>query len=370
MKKIIVLAFLPVLFVSVVAHAQVSAGGPGMTTVFMPVTSGFVQFDSLTVQGLVPATTPGTVGAIVATASVTNPCYQFQSETDAVGTAVMCPMPAAQNGSSTNSITYTIEISSTTELMLSDRSPATLSDFAAGDEINVFGYYNADGSIEAYLVRDLSKPVLTAVPQTIQLDNVILNSVSGTNVPATLAVTQAIGFPCYSFSDAGEESTITCPMGIASFSGNTATANVTPLPSLMPAWQDLHKYVINVDAQTIILDKNRTQVSLASLNVGDALNVYGVTTDNGQTVTANIIRDLSIPASASAYTGTVTQVNADGSFVIQTNNGQTLTVQNPVTIGTTVTIQGLLNSSESTISQVSNISIGGISVMHPAPATN
>ena len=82
---------------------------------------------------------------------------------------------------------YRIEVDATTELSLRDRTSAGLSDFAAGDQINVFGYYNTDGSIQAYLVRDLSKPMQT---QSLQLNNIEIVSLSGTSTPATIAVTQ------------------------------------------------------------------------------------------------------------------------------------------------------------------------------------
>jgi len=385
MKKLLVLAFLPILLVSAVAHAQVTAGvtGSGTGIVSTPITSGFVQFDNLTVQGLTPASAQGSLGTIVATAqgttsanttlNVTVPCFQFQSQSASIGTSAPCPVPPTASGTSA---IYNINISGSTELLLSNRATATLSDFAPGDTINVFGYYNADGSIQASIVRNLSNPGGTTNPspvgptQAIQLDNVTLNSMSGTVVPATLAVTQAIGLPCYGFANDGSESTIACPVGISAFSDNTATANVTPLASLVPVWQSLHKYVVNINANTTILDRNRNSIPLSSLSTGDSLNVYGVTSDGGQTVTANIVRDLSIPATASEYTGTVTQVNADGSFVIQTNNGQTLTVQSPVTVGATVAVQGVLNATDSTISQVWNIRVDANNTTNAVPATN
>jgi len=344
-----------------------------------------VQFNNLTVESVSSASVPAEIVATGGGIGVDTPpvtCLVFPSATAAGGAPTACPMlpaptPASPSptkantsagaGSSGSGIGtpatplqpyyegfYRVEVSATTELMLRDRSSASLSDFTQGDQINVFGYYNTDGSIQAYLVRDISKPEVT---QTMQLDNVTLNSISGTSIPATLAVTQASGYPCYGFTG-NTPATIACPMGVSSFSANPATANATALPSLMPIWQMLRKYVVTVDAQTIILDRNRTELSLSSLNLGDSLNVYGESSDNGQTIAADIIRDLSIPATASVYSGTVTAVNADGSFVIHTGNGQTLTVQNPIVVGQTVTVHGLLNPSNSTISSVSNITIG------------
>lgn len=250
--------------------------------------------------------------------------------------------------------TYRIEVDSNTEFMLRDRTAAQLSDFSAGDQINVYGYYNTDGSIQAFIVRDLSKPVETT---SMQLNNVTLVSVSASTTPATLAVTQTVTAPCLGFDSNGSALSIACPMGVSSFSANPATANVTPPAALMPNWVMLRKYVVNVDSRTIILDRNRGELSLASLTPGDSLNIYGETSDNGQTITADIIRDLSIPPAATTITGTVSQVNADGSFVIRTTDGRTLTVQNPISAGETVTLQGILNSAENIVSQISQVLI-------------
>jgi hypothetical protein len=411
MKKIslfVSLALLALVSVSLAVNAQTAAPSiivrPAPPEPVVPiVSSGFVQFNNLTVEsvssGNVPAeivatapvifspapmpmplsggasgasgssgsgsgtTGSGSVGSGTITPSIL--CYKFNSQNDANGFAYPCPVPPQppQPEPTPSAISYRIEVNSQTGLMLRDRTPATLANFTVGDQINVFGYYNTDGSIQAYLVRDTSKPLEN---QTLQLNNVTLNSLSGTSIPATLTVVQAQGAPCLGFN--GGQKAIACPMGVSSFSNNSATTNASPLPSLAPNWMMLRKYVVTVDAQTIILDRNRTQLSLSSLNPGDTLNVYGDTNDNGQTISANIIRDLSIPAMASTYTGTVTQVNADGSFVIQTSGGKSLIVQSPITVGQTVTIQGLADASSGVISQVSQIMIGN-TIQSPTPVS-
>ena len=419
MKKIISSVFFGVVVSALVAtsaYAQVSVGasgsgsgsaagvdtsgpavivGPGMPAPTPIQSGGFVQFNNLTVETVSSASVPAEIvasggpvaipmangtsgGASGAPGSMTTPsqatCFSFSSGSGSNGVRVACPAPSVTTSSGTNVITpgsiapqpmppiyigsYRIEITASTELMLRDRTPAQLSSFTPGDQINVYGYYNTDGSIQAYLVRDTSKPVVT---ETMQLNNVTLNSISGTSIPATLTVTQTAGGPCYQYMGA-TPTAIACPLGVTSFSANSATANVTALPSLAPNWMMLRKYVVSVDAQTIVLDRNRTQLSLSSFHLGDSLNIYGESSDNGQTINADIIRDVSIPATASTFTGNVTAVNADGSFVIQTGNGQTLTVQNPVTVGESVTVRGLLNAASSTITAVTQVtsSNGGV----------
>ena len=265
---------------------------------------------------------------------------------------------------------YRIEVDASTELYLRDRTPATLSNFAAGDQINVFGYYNADGSIQAYLVRDLSKP---AQSETLQLNNVDLISITTATTPATLVVAQEQFYPCYGFgaNGNGAKTSIACPMGVGVSGGvsNSALQNVQVPTALMPIWEMARKYVVSVDAQTILLDSNRTKIQLSDLQIGDELNVYGVTNDNGQTVNADIVRDLSIPATAQTYSGTVTQVNSDGSFVIQTTDGRIITVQSPIQVGATLQLTGILDRLQNVLSQVTSIINGENAVPILMPGT-
>ena len=82
-------------------------------------------------------------------------------------------------------------------------------------------------------------------------------------------------------------------------------------------------------------------------------------------MTADIVRDLSIPATPSTYTGTVTQVNADGSFVFQTNDGQTITIQVPVQVGAVLQLTGLLDRLQNVLSQVTSIVSSTSNVLYP-----
>ena len=403
---------------------------PTPTPIEPPTSSGFIQFNNLTIESISasqpqaeiiasnptvyptpipmmynaatganessPATPPsGSAGGT----STGITCYRFDTQDSGAGTAVACPAPpTAQtstegegamspieaqgtNSASPNAVIaqpypyryapYRIEVSASTQLMLRDRTQASLADFSSGDEINVFGYYNTDGSIQAYLIRDLSKP---AESQFLQLDNVTLVSISTTSSPATLVVAQAQGYPCWGFGANGASSkqSIACPMGVRSTSEDPSTQNVTVPPVLAPTWQYLRKYAVSVDPRTVILDSNRTVLGLSDLQIGDSLNVYGNTTDNGQTISADIVRDLSIPATSQSYSGKVTQVNADGSFVIQTTDGRTITVQSPVQTGATLTVNGVLDRLSEVLSEVSSILIGssyGKPMPVPVPLT-
>lgn len=300
-------------------------------------------------------------------------CLGFFGRNPTSGTLIPCPTPPpipimpqpVTSGTTGGAVpaqpsplisgTYRIEVSAATHLMLSDRAAAALADFAVSDQINVYGIYNDDGTIDALIVRDLSKPV---VKQFVQLNNVNLVSVSAATAPATLTVVQQVANPCYGFGSEGNtnQGIIACPMGLQSFSDNTASRNVTVPQSIMPILNQSRKYVIQIDTQTILMNRERGTLALTDFKVGDQLNIYGATLDaNGATIDADIVRDLSLPATVQNYSGRVTQVNSDGSFVIQLNDGSTYTVQNPVQVGTTVQLKGLLDQLQKIISQVSQI---------------
>jgi hypothetical protein len=387
-----------VLFVN--AQTSVSTGVQPLITG----DAGFLQFNNLVVQSVTLGTTLGN-GEIIAqngitimqpplpmgvttggnTASGANAptsisgqtCYKFDSQNSATSMPVRCPVgpptPAptgttTSGGGSAGGSTgqyplppqyapYRIEVGAGTVLLLRDRTHATLADFSAGDEINVFGYYNTDGTIQAYLVRDLSKPTQK---QFIQLNNADLVSIGGTSAQPTLVVVEQPNFPCYNFdaTTGNRQSSIACPMGITAPASNAVTQNLAVPQSMSMIWQASRKYVVNLGPQTIILDRNRARLTVADLKIGDKLNIYGSTGDNGQTIDADIVRDLSQPVTATAYSGQVTQVNTDGSFLIQTTDGRTLTVQNPIKVGVYVQIKGLLDSLSNVLSQVTSIIIG------------
>ena len=430
MKKTAFIAMLPVLALALVAGkvamaqnapgagAAIGASGSGSASAGtatiappapVPGDAGFVQFNSLTVESVsgtgVPAEitampqvtimsggaagggTGSASGGAMSSGNAASNCLRFDTQNAGKGMVIPCPIappvpaPSASNGTSPANGpaimtvppigAFRIEVSANTEIMLRDRTAASLADISAGDQINVFGYYNTDGSIQAYVVRDTSKPVET---QTMQLNNVSVVSVSGTSIPATLTVTQTVGAPCYHFNTNGAQAPIACPLGIiapaqvpAPSSNAANTSSAPTAPTVAPNYMMLRRYSVNVDARTIVLDRNRNALTLADIHQGDRLNVYGETSDNGQTIAADIIRDLSLPVAPSTYMGTVTQVNPDGSFTVQTNDGRTFTVQGPVAAGESVSVDGLLNQSGTVLTGVTRLSVSSGTAYPPQP---
>jgi len=424
MKKItffVIAQFLTMVFV---ANAQTATGvysaGSGYTAFGVvgaptikaaPINStsdsGFIQFNNLTVESISATSPPAeivasnpvvypmmgatSVSGVMPKASAAAPsvtCIRFNSESSLTGSNISCPATSLANDASTSAKVpeagmnsagsavivsppsmpiryqpYRIEVDNSTRLMLRDRTVASLADFSSGDQINVFGFYNGDGSIQAYIVRDMSKPVQD---EFIQINNVDLISISGTALPATLIVAQTQGYPCYGFGITGNESAsaIACPMGA------TLPDTAAPTPAMVPNWAMTKKYVVHVDVNTIILDRSRGKLSLSDLQIGDALNIYGNTTDNGQNISADILRDISVPPAPSTFKGSVTQVNADGSFVITADSGQVITVQNPIKTGVMVQLTGLLDRLSNVLTQISSMYIGNNSILPPPPVIN
>lgn len=417
MKKEIFLGVGYLLIAAAVASAQtagVSVNGsssgvinilpaPGSAPVIFPLPTpdtGFIQFNNLVIESVSASSPPAEIlagysypiplmGATSRASDSSNmssagqarvpaaagQCYRFKSQNSNAGQSVHCPTPPSTNPSAVSTTPgmpsspgvgggtmpiyprpYRIEVDSSTRLILRDRTDASLSDFSAGDKINIFGYYNNDGSIQAYLVRNLSKPMQQ---EFIQLNNAELISISATSTPVTLVVAQAQGYPCYGFGVGGNaRAQIACPMGVN-------LPNVQAPSALLPNWMMMRKYVVSIDNQTVILDRARDKLNLSDLMVGDELNTYGDTTDSGQTIKADIIRDLSIPAQAATYSGKVIQVTSDGSFVIQTADGRSITVQNPIQTGLTVSVTGLLNRLTNILSNISSIIVNQGGVVGP-----
>jgi hypothetical protein len=93
-----------------------------------------------TLPTIIFANTTGTLG-----------CESFPSEFSNAGVAITCPIPSNP---------FQIDVTSATQLLLNDRTNATVANITPGDSINVFGYYDGTDLIEAEVVRDTSKPII------------------------------------------------------------------------------------------------------------------------------------------------------------------------------------------------------------------
>ena len=95
------------------------------------------------------------------------------------GTPIPCPTPQTSS-------TFTLLVSNTTRILLSDRGPTTLANIAPGDSINAFGYYDGLGTLEASVVRSLG----TGAASDIGNPGISLNGQSISLAQIETAITQ------------------------------------------------------------------------------------------------------------------------------------------------------------------------------------
>lgn len=130
----------------------------------MPTAPGFIQFNNLNVITVSPVDDPADILA-------DNPvsCEEFATVDSPPSSGIPTPCPVFEGSS-----TYSIQVGDVTQLLLADRTPATLDNITASDTINAFGYYDGLGNVQASVVRDLSKPYgatpSTAAPTVTQLE--------------------------------------------------------------------------------------------------------------------------------------------------------------------------------------------------------
>jgi hypothetical protein len=179
-----------------------------------------LQFNGLVVESVAPtpngwqilASNPMALSQMLSGSTTNTPslsttqwgsCSSFSSASDTIGTSTPCPpQPAVTyNNTSTGVATlgwlyapYTISVSTSTRLLLSDRIPATIANIMPGDEINVYGLYDPKGSMGADIIRDLSQPtgptyqapaVSTSTLETLitTLEGLLTNLAQNINMP-------------------------------------------------------------------------------------------------------------------------------------------------------------------------------------------
>ncbi|HVN26761.1 MAG TPA: hypothetical protein VMT99_03900 [Candidatus Paceibacterota bacterium] len=213
---------------------------PTVSPAVVSVTPQWIQVNGLTVTGMSSTLKPATLAASTPSPS----CETFADQSSAFGTAVTCPAVSS----------YEIAVDQATVVRLRDRSVGVLANVTTGDVVNVFGSLTADGTLQATILRDLSKPQVGLVPST--------------------------GFP------SGGGTTI----------AGTGTSNDAIL-------------------------------SLAAALLTLFPNLAATMTSSG-----------TLPADLRSFGATITQVNADGSFVVRLTDGRTFTVPNVIRVGTTVTL--------------------------------
>ena len=143
LSAISVLAFMP--FIALAETLPLTAAAEQIPPVRV-VPPGFYQFNNLEIfKGPEADEIPTELTAIQKSSAA---CAIYEGGNPQ--RTVPCP---AKTGETT---TYTVKIEERTALLGNDREPAVLSDFTAGDKINVLGWLSSDGkTISAAVVRNL-----------------------------------------------------------------------------------------------------------------------------------------------------------------------------------------------------------------------
>ena len=293
-----------------------------------------VQLNNLVISGISSAGLPA---EITVSSDVGQRCFKFEEPTSSTGVSFPCPaMPSSL---------YRIRVDTNSILLLRTRARATLTDFAVGNRINVYGFMDRDTSvIEALILRNLDKPVQI---RYVQLNNLeVLVAPDANTPPASFVAVQRFVTPCYDFGvgGTGMKAEITCPLGAEQ--AEPSRSNQTPPgPPTTPSgsspssfgdyYPPLRKYRVSVNTATLVVDRSRILIPLTAIGVGDRVNVYGTIDANGN-ISAVIVRNLSKPASqrvsidsmdpSSGTVGTVVTLTGSGfvtgpSAILQESRG-------------------------------------------------
>lgn len=297
-------------------------------------------------------------------------CIRFRAVDSSIGSTVPCPVGSTP--------TYSIRVDGETKLLLRTREPAQVGDFISGDKINVYGLWSdvfsaKDGAIQGLLVRNISRP---EEKRHIQLDNVELVGTSATTTPATLIVFQRGIYPCYDFGVTGAaKRPFPCPAGMSSFSSHPAGKNLSMTYELETASKPARKFAILVTSATQLQGRTRGPLSLSDLHIGDALNVYGVLENDGATIEAEIIRDLTRAPSGNGsgglsetYEGIINQIYSGGERVsLRLRDGRVVTMDNPFTAGAFVRVKGFFDTIEQNITRLTDVQVTSREIQRDLP---
>lgn len=155
-------------------------------------------------------------------------------------------------------------------------------------------------------------------------------------------------------------------------SGTLKSKSGDTLPAVLVVTREGKDYTVNIDANTQLRRRFFGRATLAEIQIGDTLNVVGLWTDEAHTtVSAKLIRDISIQKRFGAFVGEVTAVTASGWTMNTVHRGaQTVRVssatkftnrqgkaitQDDIKLGHRVRVKGLWDNKLNTISEVAQV---------------
>lgn len=138
-----------------------------------------------------------------------------------------------------------------------------------------------------------------------------------------------------------------------------------PLPCVFKGEQN-NNFLVQIDERTTLLGVNQEPALLSDFTAGDRFNVLGWLSADSKTIRAAVVRSLAKKDFHQSFSGTVKKVTDDG-FIITLSNGDEISVKTPIVEGSQVTVKGVFDKINSTISNVLSILIRPTIIIEEKP---
>jgi len=130
-----------------------------------------------------------------------------------------------------------------------------------------------------------------------------------------------------------------------------------------------NNYLVQVEERTTLLGVNQEPALLSDFSAGDKVNVLGWLSADGKTIRAAVLRNLEKKNFHQSLSGTIQKVTGDG-FVLVLENGNEIFVKTPIVEGAQITVKGVFDKVNDTISSVLSILIKPTIVLQEKPLTD
>ena len=138
-----------------------------------------------------------------------------------------------------------------------------------------------------------------------------------------------------------------------------------PLPCVFTGEQN-NNFLIQVDERTTLLGVNQEPALLSDFSAGDKVNVLGWLSADGKIIRAAVLRNLENKNFHQSLSGTIKKVTDNG-FVVILDNDDEIFVKTPIVEGAQVTVKGVFDKVNKTISSVLSILIRPTIVISEPP---
>lgn len=129
-----------------------------------------------------------------------------------------------------------------------------------------------------------------------------------------------------------------------------------------------NNYLVQVDERTTLLGVNQEPALFSDFLAGDKVNVLGWLSADSKTIRAAVLRNLENKNFHQSLSGTIKNVTSNG-FVLVLENDKEIFVKTPIVEGAQVTVKGVFDKVNNSISNVLSILIRPTIVIEEKPIT-